>query len=130
MMQRIWVYARTASNCNEAIAKQMEELLQYAASNRLQVVGMTGECTNGLTLQRTGIIELLQAAKAGKMDAVLVKDFSRLTRHSTELSELFNQLKKCSVSIHSVLEQEQELLLDLPTTETYRMLFAKKQMSL
>ena len=58
----------------------MEFLRRWAAEKGYTVAGETAEVGSGIRAERPGLAEVAGAAKEKKMDAVVVKDLSRLMR--------------------------------------------------
>lgn len=80
--KRVWLYGRVAHDSGEGweLERQMEFLRRWAAENGFTVTGETAEVGSGIRAERPGLAEVTRAVREKKMDAVVVKDFSRLMR--------------------------------------------------
>ena len=83
---RCWLYARVdGSQDNDsavhALELQMNSLREFAENYEMQVAGTTQEIAAGGNEDRAGLLELKDAAAAGKMDYVLVRSRDRLIRN-------------------------------------------------
>lgn len=82
MSNRVWLYGRVAHDSGEGqeLKMQMELLRRWAAENGYTVAGETAEAGSGIQTERPGLAEVARVVRDKKMDAVVVKDLSRLTR--------------------------------------------------
>ena len=81
-IKRVWLYGRVAndvSKCGE-LEIQMEFLRGWTAEKGYTVAGETAEVGSGIKAERPGLAEVTRAVREKKMDAVVVKDLSRLMR--------------------------------------------------
>ncbi len=92
--KRVWIYCRTANHSflSDEMERQRMALQRYAEANGLAVAGMTMEHGGGLTLDRPGLRDIEEQAKAGQMDALLIWDFSRLGRDFIKTSVYIRSL--------------------------------------
>lgn len=97
--KRTWIYCRTVYPDDNALMQQQAVLTDYAKEQGLVIVGCTAECASGLDTSRTGLREIFDAVDAGKVDLLLVKDVSRLSRNVMAVSDCLNWLKKRSVDV-------------------------------
>ena len=79
---RVWLYGRLSNDDDapvNSLENQMEILRAYAAENRFQVVGESwDDNVSGMRFDRKGLEQVSRMAEAGLLDAVIVKDLSRL----------------------------------------------------
>lgn len=88
-----------------SLENQMEILRAYAAENGHRIVGESwDDNVSGMRFDRKGLEQASQAAEAGKLDAVIVKDLSRLGRHRTQTALFIDFLRGCGVAVLSVTE--------------------------
>ena len=59
---------------------------------------------SGMRFDRKGLEQVSRMAEAGKLDAVIVKDLSRLGRHQMQTALFIDYLRQCSVAVISVTE--------------------------
>jgi len=97
--KRTWIYSRTAYPDDYALVRQQADLMDYAEEQGLVIVGCTAECASGLDTSRTGLREVFDAVDAGKVDLLLVKDVSRLSRNVMAVCDCLNWLKERSVDV-------------------------------
>ena len=57
-----------------------------------------------MRFDRKGLNQVSQAVDAGKIDAVIVKDLSRLGRHQMQTALFIDYLRQCGVAVISVTE--------------------------
>ena len=79
--KRCWLYARVDGSQGDALELQMDSLREFAERYGMQVAGTTQEIAAGGNEDRAGLLELKDAAAAGKMDYVLVRSRDRLIRN-------------------------------------------------
>lgn len=72
-------------------------------NNTVVDVAMDDNCT-GMNFERPGIKKMFELARNGKIDAVFVKDLSRLGRHRTLTLDCIDKLKLLGVRVISVTE--------------------------
>ena len=105
---RVWLYGRLSNDDDapvNSLENQMEILRAYAAENRFQVVGESwDDNVSGMRFDRKGLEQVSRMAEAGKLDAVIVKDLSRLGRHRTQTALFIDYLRGCGVAVLSVTE--------------------------
>ena len=106
---RVWLYGRLSNDDDapvNSLENQMEILREFAAEKRFRVVGESwDDNVSGMRFDRKGLEQVSQAAEAGKLDAVVVKDLSRLGRHRTQTALFIDYLRGCGVAVLSVTER-------------------------
>ena len=103
-IKRVWLYGRVAndvSKCGE-LEMQMEFLRSWAAEKGYTVAGETAEVGSGTQAERSGLAEVTGAAREKKMDAVVVKDSSRLIRDYIAGTTYINLLQSERVGLVSI----------------------------
>ena len=100
-MKRVWLYCRIAHQGADdfSMMAQVDGLKEYASRNNLAVVGISTKYGSGLTLDRPGLIEVAKAVKAGMVDAVLVRNFSRIARGSLPIQQVVGFLTRHKVEL-------------------------------
>jgi len=105
---KLWLYYRLSRDEDKelnSLNNQRGILLDYAARQGYEVVGESfDDNITGMHFQRQGIDELQDAAEKRLMDAVLVKDLSRLGRHKTMTALFIENLRQYKVKVISVTE--------------------------
>lgn len=85
--KRAAIYARTAISPQRGphfpMAQQIQECQAYAASEGYEVVEEFEEVSSGSSLDRPILQSLLQAAKEGRFEAVILPTFERLSRRQS-----------------------------------------------
>ena len=81
-IKRVGLYGRVAQDSGESrvLERQMEFLRRWAAEKGYTVAGETAAVRSGFQVERPGLAEATRAVREKKMDAVVVKDLSRLMR--------------------------------------------------
>ena len=106
--QNAWLYCRidAPEDTHGALKDQKEKLDGYARQMGFEVVGSSEDCGSGLNFDRTGLKEVLNAAKAGKMGVLIVHSVSRIGRDTAKTIDFIRQLNDCGVKVYSPLEGE------------------------
>lgn len=105
---RAWLYSRLSRDEDEelnSLMNQQKILRDYAAANGYEVVGESSDDNmSGMNFNRPGINEIYAAVEEKKLDAVVVKDLSRLGRHRTQTALFIDFLRENDVRVLSVTE--------------------------
>ena len=105
---KAWLYYRLSRDEDEemnSLQNQRQILIDYAKQNNFEVVGESfDDNVSGMTFDRKGLNELENAVEDGKIEAVLVKDLSRLGRHRTQTALFIDHLRENKVKVISVTE--------------------------
>lgn len=105
---RVWIYSRLSNDddCEmNSLLNQQEICRAFAERQGYQIVGQSSDDNvSGMNFSRRGLNELTAAVDAGRLDAVLVKDLSRLGRHRTQTALFIDYLRERGVRVISVTE--------------------------
>jgi len=105
---RVWLYARLSNDDDSemnSLLNQQEICRSYADKRGYIVVGSSfDDNVSGMKFSRRGLGILTAAVDAGMIDAVIVKDLSRLGRHKTQTALFIDYLRRCQVRVLSVME--------------------------
>lgn len=105
---RTWLYYRLSRDEDDemnSLQNQRQILIDYAEQNCYEVVGESfDDNVSGMTFNRKGLSEMEQAVSESLIDAVLVKDLSRLGRHRTQTALFIDHLRENNVKVISVTE--------------------------
>lgn len=105
---RVWLYYRLSRDEDEELNSLMNQrsiIESYALSHGHTIVGEScDDNTSGMHFDRDGIEQLTEAVDAGLIDAVIVKDLSRLGRHRTQTALYIDYLRKNHVRVLSATE--------------------------
>lgn len=123
---RAWLYCRidAPEDTHGALKGQKKELMDYAEQMSFEVVGESGDLGSGPDCDRTGLLEVMKAAREGKLDVLLVKKLDRMGPDVTKTLELIRGLEQLDIQTYSPLEGEirvarlMELYADM--LKTYR----------
>ena len=89
---RVWLYGRLSNDDDvmmNSLENQLEIVREYARKQGYQIVGESyDDNVSGMRFDRKGLNQVTQAVDAGKIDAVIVKDLSRLGRNYIEVGKL------------------------------------------
>lgn len=100
---RIWIYYRLSRDEDSemnSLKNQRNILMDYIEEHGHIYVGESfDDNVSGMTFDRDGIAEIYEAAAEHKMDAVLVKDLSRLGRHNTKTAVFIDYLTKQGIRV-------------------------------
>lgn len=105
---RVWLYARLSNDDDRemnSLHNQQEICRAYAEKHGHIVVGSSfDDNVSGMKFSRRGLDELTAAADVKMIDAVIVKDLSRLGRHKTQTALFIDYLRQCQVRVLSATE--------------------------
>ena len=105
---RVWLYARLSNDDDPAqnsLQNQQEICRAFAEKKGWSIVGSsTDDNISGMNFSRRGLDILTAAVQAKQVDAVLVKDLSRLGRHRTQTALFIDFLRQQQVRVISVTE--------------------------
>ena len=101
---RTWLYCRAASreNSMNALRTQKQRLECYAKKHGLEIIGGSSDIGNGLTLDRTGLLEFHTAMERGDVDILLLVNLSRLGRDLDDVFQYWALLREHGVCICTV----------------------------
>lgn len=105
---KVWLYCRLSRDEDEemnSLNNQRRILEDYANQNGYEIMGQSfDDNVSGMTFQRQGLGELELAVEENRIEAVLVKDLSRLGRHRTQTALFIDHLRENNVKVISVTE--------------------------
>lgn len=105
---RVWIYARLSNDDDEemnSLLNQQETCHGFAEQHGYIIVGQSSDDNvSGMKFNRRGLDELTAAVDADKIDAVIVKDLSRLGRHRTQTALFIDYLREHQVRVISATE--------------------------
>ena len=105
---KVWVYSRLSNDDDRemnSLLNQQEICRAFAERQGYQIIGQSSDDNaSGMNFSRRGLDELTAAVDVGSLDAVLVKDLSRLGRHRTQTALFIDYLREHGVRVISVTE--------------------------
>ena len=105
---RVWLYARLSNDDDQemnSLLNQQEICQAFAKQHGYIIVGQSfDDNISGMSFDRRGLDELMVAVDADKIDAVIVKDLSRLGRHRTQTALFIDYLREHQVRVISATE--------------------------
>lgn len=105
---RVWIYARLSNDDDQemnSLLNQQEICHGFAEQHGYTIVGQSSDDNvSGMKFNRCGLDELTAAVDAGKINAVIVKDLSRLGRHRTQTALFIDYLREHQVRVISATE--------------------------
>ena len=108
MAMRVWLYARLSNDDDPAqnsLQNQQAICCAFAEKQGWTIAGSsTDDNISGMNFSRRGLDTLTAAVQAKQVDAVLVKDLSRLGRHRTQTALFIDYLRQQQVRVISVTE--------------------------
>ena len=108
MTMRVWLYTRLSNDDDPAqnsLQNQQEICRAFAEKQGWMIVGSsTDDNISGMNFSRRGLDTLTAALQVKQIDAVLVKDLSRLGRHRTQTALFIDYLRQQQVRVISVTE--------------------------
>ncbi len=105
---KVWLYYRLSRDEDEelnSLTNQRKIIYDYAVKNSYTIVGESfDDNISGMHFNREGISKIYDAVENKKIDAVIVKDLSRLGRHRTQTALFIDYLRENDVRVLSVTE--------------------------
>ena len=105
---RVWLYARLSNDDDQemnSLLNQQEICQAFADQHGYIIVGQSfDDNVSGIKFNRRGLDELTAAVDADMIDAVIVKDLSRLGRHRTQTALFIDYLREHQVRVISATE--------------------------
>ena len=105
---RVWLYYRLSRDEDDelnSLRNQKSIIESYALTHGHTIVGESfDDNVSGMHFDRDGIEKLCEAVEAGGVEAVIVKDLSRLGRHRTQTEVFIDYLRKNGVRVLSATE--------------------------
>lgn len=106
-----WIYCRidAPEDTHGSLKEQYERLETYTAQMGFAVVGSSQDLGSGLSFDRPGLQTVLEAAKAGSFQVLLVDSVSRIGRDMSMTMSFIQIINSCGISIYSPMEGEIKL---------------------
>ena len=105
---KVWLYYRLSRDEDEelnSLTNQRKIIYEYAVSSGHEVVGESfDDNVSGMHFNREGIEKIYEVVEAGKIEAIIVKDLSRLGRHRTQTALFIDYLREHDVRVVSATE--------------------------
>lgn len=105
---KVWLYYRLSRDEDEelnSLNNQRKIIYNFAVSNGHEVVGESfDDNVSGMHFNREGIEKIYEVVEAGKIEAIIVKDLSRLGRHRTQTALFIDYLREHDVRVLSATE--------------------------
>ena len=105
---KVWLYYRLSRDEDEelnSLTNQRKIICEYALANGHEIVGESfDDNVSGMHFNREGINRIYEAVEAGLIEAIIVKDLSRLGRHRTQTALFIDYLREHNVRVLSATE--------------------------
>ena len=105
---KVWLYYRLSRDEDEELNSLMNQrkiIYDYAVSQGHEIVGESfDDNVSGMHFNREGINQIYEVVDAGLIEAVIVKDLSRLGRHRTQTALFIDYLRENNVRVLSATE--------------------------
>lgn len=105
---RVWLYYRLSRDEDEelnSLTNQRRIIYEFAQQKGFEIVGESfDDNVSGMHFHREGIDQIYEAVEAERIDAVVVKDLSRLGRHRTQTPLFIEYLRDNNVRVLSAIE--------------------------
>ena len=105
---KVWLYYRLSRDEDEelnSLTNQRRIIYEYAVQNGHEIVGESfDDNVSGMHFNRAGIDKIYEAVEAGSVEAIVVKDLSRLGRHRTQTALFIDYLREHDVRVLSATE--------------------------
>lgn len=105
---KVWLYYRLSRDEDEelnSLNNQRKIIYEYAVNNGHEIVGESfDDNVSGMHFNRAGIDKIYEVVEEGSIEAVIVKDLSRLGRHRTQTALFIDYLREHDVRVLSATE--------------------------
>ena len=105
---KVWLYYRLSRDEDaelNSLTNQKNILVEYAKSNGHEIVGESfDDNVSGMHFNREGINKIYEQVEQNNIEAIIVKDMSRLGRHKTQTALFIDYLREHDVRVLSVTE--------------------------
>lgn len=105
---KVWLYYRLSRDEGaelNSLNNQRNILVEYANANNHEIVGESfDDNVSGMHFNREGISKIYEQVENKAIDAIIVKDLSRLGRHRTQTAMFIDYLREHDVRVLSVTE--------------------------
>lgn len=101
MVQRIAMYARVSTS-DQSCERQLTELQAYAENKGYEITGTFKETGSGTKHDRLERRKILELARKGKIDLVLVTELSRWGRSTADLRSTVEELAERKVALRAL----------------------------
>ena len=105
---RAWIYGRLSGDDDgemDSLTNQIEIGRNYALCRGFRIIGESfDDNISGMRFDRRGLNQCTAAVERGQVDAIIVKDLSRLGRHKTQTALFIDYLRQHGVAVLSVTE--------------------------
>lgn len=108
MIMKVWLYYRLSRDEDtelNSLNNQRNILVEYANANNHEIVGESfDDNVSGMHFNRGGISKIYEQVENKAIEAIIVKDLSRLGRHRTQTAMFIDYLREHDVRVLSVTE--------------------------
>lgn len=105
---KVWLYYRLSRDEDaelNSLNNQRNILVEYANANNHEIVGESfDDNVSGMHFNREGINKIYEQVENKAIEAIIVKDLSRLGRHRTQTAMFIDYLRQHDVRVLSVTE--------------------------
>lgn len=105
---KVWLYYRPSRDEDaelNSLNNQRNILVEYANANNHEIVGESfDDNVSGMHFNREGINKIYEQVENKAIEAIIVKDLSRLGRHRTQTAMFIDYLREHDVRVLSVTE--------------------------
>lgn len=105
---KVWLYYRLSRDEDEelnSLNNQRKIIYNFAVNNGHEVIGESfDDNVSGMHFNREGIDKIYEVVDAGQIEAIIVKDLSRLGRHRTQTALFIDYLREHNVRVLSATE--------------------------
>ncbi|MEA5024869.1 MAG: recombinase family protein [Desulfitobacterium hafniense] len=104
--KRAWIYSKidAPEDIHGSLKNQRDDLFDYAQQMELEVVGSSQDTESSWDGIHGGLQEMMQAARDGKFEVLLIKRVDRLSRYPGKTLGLLRELERLDIQVFSPLE--------------------------
>lgn len=101
MVQRVALYTRVSTS-DQSCERQIAELTDYAARANLEIVATLNETASGAKNDRAERKKVMELARKGLVDMILVTELSRWGRSTTDLRTTIEELAVRQIAVRAL----------------------------
>ena len=109
---RAWIYCRMAHSGPDSaglLAMQRRQLEACAKEHGFEIVGYSSDVGSGLTFNRPGLLDFLDAVYDEAADVLLLSDLTRLGRDMGRADQFWQLLRGRGIGIYTAVNGEIDL---------------------
>ena len=103
-----WIYTciDAPEDTHGALKQQYEQVNTYGEQLPVEIIGCSSDVGGSENMERSGLQELLEEARIGNIEILLILDANRIARNVEVRGTILKWIKSCGIQVLSLLEGE------------------------